>query len=80
MALVDEINVFDVELSARDRALLQDLMDKRQRYLEQGKGREAIAVGVCLCMVWQRCKYPGIDVQLPGDASTLPPLPPLPEA
>jgi hypothetical protein len=52
-------------LSERDAELMRALARRRQRYIEQGRGREAHGVGSAIAIVWQSVSQPDIPIDVP---------------
>ncbi len=61
--LIAEVDPDSPALSKRDARILKALAQKRQRYAEQGRGREAHAMGAAMQIVWQAVTRPERTVE-----------------
>ncbi len=70
--LIAEVDPGSPALSKRDARILKAPAQKRQLHAEQGRGREAPAVGAAMRSVWRAVTRPekGVDLEVSDDDFT----------
>jgi len=64
-SLLSGVDPWSPELSDSERRMLLSLVKARTDYLEQGRGREAHAVGKSILIVWHFVKKVDLPLDLP---------------
>ena len=79
MTSVQDIDLLDPNLTPSELSMLRDLMQARDQYCNQGRGREYHAIGKAMAIVWHytrrtcgqpelpRTDFGSLDVTLPID-------------
>jgi len=65
MTSVQDIDLLDPQLTPSELSMLRDLMQARDQYCNQGRGREYHAIGKAMAIVWHYTRRTGGQPELP---------------